>query len=69
MAEPDDAGLRVLIERNCAAFENADMTALIALLQADIRLEMPHLPIRFNVHDTVMRFLATRGFAKPAMWS
>lgn len=41
MAEPDDAELRDLIDRYCAAFENADMTALATLLHADSGLEMP----------------------------
>ena len=41
LAEPDDANLRALVDRYCAAFENADVAALTELLQADVKLEMP----------------------------
>jgi RNA polymerase sigma-70 factor (ECF subfamily) len=62
-AEPDDAALRELVDRYCAAFENADVAALTELLQADVRLEMPPLPVWFSGRDRVMRFLSTRAFA------
>ena len=60
--EPDDAERRELLDRYCAAFENADMAALTALLQADVKLEMPPLPIWFTGRDTVVRFLVARAF-------
>ncbi len=47
-----------------AAFEKADMAALTELLQADVKLEMPPLPVRFTGRDTVLRFLAARAFTK-----
>ncbi|HXA89623.1 MAG TPA: sigma-70 family RNA polymerase sigma factor [Mycobacterium sp.] len=62
--EPDDAERRELLDRYCAAFENADMAALTALLQADVKLEMPPLPIWFTGRDTVVRFLVARAFTK-----
>ena len=62
--EPDDAERRELLDRYCAAFENADMAALTELLQADVKLEMPPLPMWFTGRDTVMRFLAIRAFTK-----
>ncbi|MGE2814975.1 sigma-70 family RNA polymerase sigma factor [Mycobacterium heidelbergense] len=62
--EPDDAQLRELLDRYCAAFENADMAALSELLQAGVKLEMPPLPMWFTGRDTVMRFLAARAFTK-----
>jgi RNA polymerase sigma-70 factor, ECF subfamily len=62
--EPDDARRRELLDRYCAAFENADMAALTELLQADVKLEMPPLAIWFTGRDTVMRFLAARAFTK-----
>jgi RNA polymerase sigma-70 factor (ECF subfamily) len=62
--EPDDAERRELLDRYCAAFENADMAALTELLQADVKLEMPPLPMWFTGRDTVMRFLAVRAFTK-----
>jgi RNA polymerase sigma-70 factor (ECF subfamily) len=62
--EPDDAERRELLDRYCAAFENGDMAALTELLQADVKLEMPPLPMWFTGRDTVMRFLAVRAFTK-----
>ena len=65
LAEPDDAQSRNVIDRYCAAFENADMAALTELLQADVKLEMPPVPVWFTGRDAVLRFLAARAFAKP----
>ncbi|BBZ72847.1 RNA polymerase sigma factor [Mycobacterium paraseoulense] len=65
LSEPDDAARRELLDRYCAAFENADMAALTALLQADVKLEMPPLPIWFTGRDPVLRFLSVRAFAEP----
>jgi RNA polymerase sigma-70 factor (ECF subfamily) len=65
LAEPDDAHRRELIDRYCAAFENADLAALTELLQSDVRLEMPPLPVWFTGRDAVTRFLARRAFAEP----
>ena len=64
MAEPEDARQRELLDRYCAAFENSDMAGLAALLQADVRLEMPPLPVWFTGREAVMRFLAGRAFTK-----
>jgi RNA polymerase sigma-70 factor (ECF subfamily) len=63
-AEPGDAQRRELLDRYCAAFENADMAALAELLRADVKLEMPPLAAWFTGRDTVMRFLAARAFTK-----
>ncbi|MBV8861395.1 MAG: sigma-70 family RNA polymerase sigma factor [Mycobacterium sp.] len=65
VAEPDDADRRELLDRYCAAFENADVAALTELLQTDVRLEMPPLPVWFTGRDAVTRFLAQRAFAEP----
>ena len=68
LTEPDSdypADRRDLLDRYCAAFENADMAALTALLQADVKLEMPPLPIWFTGRDTVVRFLVARAFTTP----
>jgi RNA polymerase sigma-70 factor, ECF subfamily len=62
--EPDDAERRELLDRYCAAFENADMAALTELLRADVKLEMPPLAVWFTGRDTVIRFLAARAFTK-----
>jgi RNA polymerase sigma-70 factor, ECF subfamily len=64
VAEPDDTSRRELLDRYCAAFERADIAALTELLRADVRLEMPPLPIWFTGRDAVTRFLAKRAFAK-----
>ncbi|MEU2253361.1 sigma-70 family RNA polymerase sigma factor [Nocardia xishanensis] len=65
VTEPDDAERRDLLDRYCAAFENADLAALIELLAADVRLEMPPVPLWFTGRDTVTGFLAKRAFAEP----
>jgi RNA polymerase sigma-70 factor (ECF subfamily) len=64
MAEPDDAARRDVVDRYCAAFENADIAALTDLLQTDVRLEMPPLRVWFAGRDAVTRFLAGRAFAE-----
>jgi RNA polymerase sigma-70 factor, ECF subfamily len=64
VVEPDDFERRELLDRYCAAFENADMAALTELLQADVKLEMPPLPVWFTGRDAVTRFLAARAFTK-----
>ncbi|MEU2036677.1 sigma-70 family RNA polymerase sigma factor [Nocardia amamiensis] len=62
---PEDAERRELLDRYCAAFENADLAALTELLAADVRLEMPPVPLWFTGRDAVTRFLAKRAFTKP----
>jgi ketosteroid isomerase-like protein len=64
VTEPDDAARRDLLDRYCAAFEAGDVAALTDLLQTDIRLEMPPMPVWFTGRDAVMRFLATRALAQ-----
>jgi RNA polymerase sigma-70 factor, ECF subfamily len=65
VSEPEDAERRALLDRYCAAFENADLAALTELLQADVRLEMPPVPVWFAGREAVTRFLARRAFATP----
>lgn len=65
VSEPGDGERRELLDRYCAAFENADMAALTALLQADVKLEMPPMPVWFTGRDAVLRFLAARALAEP----
>jgi RNA polymerase sigma-70 factor, ECF subfamily len=62
--EPEDRELLSLVERYCAAFENGDVAALTALLQADVKLEMPPFAVWFTGRDAVTRFLAARAFDK-----
>jgi RNA polymerase sigma-70 factor, ECF subfamily len=63
-AEPEDADRRELLERYCAAFQNADVVALTELLRADVKLEMPPVPVWFTGRDAVTRFLSSRAFAR-----
>ena len=63
--EPEDRELMSLVERYCAAFENGDMAALTALLQEDVRLEMPPFAVWFSGRDAVTRFLAARALDRP----
>ena len=65
VADPDDAALRCLLDRYCAAFENGDVAALTELLRADVKLEMPPHPVWFDGRDAVLRFLAARAFSAP----
>ncbi|BBZ11309.1 sigma-70 family RNA polymerase sigma factor [Mycobacterium branderi] len=65
VAEPGDAALRELVDRYCAAFENADIAALTELLRADVKLEMPPLAVWFSGRDAVTRFLNSRAIADP----
>jgi len=65
VTEPDDADRRALLDRYCAAFERGDVAALTALLQEDVKLEMPPMPLWFAGRDPVLRFLTTRALAKP----
>jgi RNA polymerase sigma-70 factor, ECF subfamily len=61
VSEPEDAERRHLLDRYCAALERADVDALTEVLLADIRLEMPPLPVWFTGREAVVRFLARRA--------
>ena len=65
VAEPEDKDRLALVERYCAAFENGDVAALTALLQADVKLEMPPFAMWFTGRDAVIRFLTVRAFTTP----
>jgi RNA polymerase sigma-70 factor (ECF subfamily) len=65
LSEPDDAERRELLDRYCAAFENADVAALTRLLQTDVKLEMPPVPMWFSGRDAVLRFLVARALTQP----
>jgi RNA polymerase sigma-70 factor (ECF subfamily) len=66
VAEPAEPARRALLDRFAAAVENADASALAALLQADVALEMPPVLTWFSGRRAVVRvialhFLAGRG--------
>jgi RNA polymerase sigma-70 factor (ECF subfamily) len=48
VAEPDDPGVRAVIERYVQAFEGADVPALVRLLAADAVMEMPPVPLWYR---------------------
>jgi RNA polymerase sigma-70 factor (ECF subfamily) len=54
-----------LLDRYCAAFEKADVAALTELLQTDVKLEMPPVPVWFSGREDVLRFLIARAIAQP----
>jgi RNA polymerase sigma-70 factor, ECF subfamily len=55
----------VLVDQYAAAFENADVTALVRLLRADAVFEMPPVPTWFAGRDQIGRFLAARVLREP----
>lgn len=63
ITEPTDPHQRALLDRYAAAFENADIAALTALLTDDAVWEMPPIPTWFTGRETIGRFLATRILA------
>ncbi|OIJ64554.1 sigma-70 family RNA polymerase sigma factor [Streptomyces mangrovisoli] len=69
VTEPDGAADRDLLDRYMAAFEHADMDALIALLRDGVELEMPPNAEWFRGRADVVGFLATRrhGLGAPRL--
>jgi RNA polymerase sigma-70 factor (ECF subfamily) len=79
VVEPGGAADREVLDRYMAAFENADMEALLGLLQDGVELEMPpHLEwfvgkkdvlrfLRARVHEGGIRMLPTRANGQPAV--
>ena len=63
--EPDDADQRALLDQYAAAFENADVTALMRLLRADAVCEMPPMPTWFAGREQIGRFLASWVLREP----
>jgi len=60
LTEPTDPDQQALLNRYAAAFENADIPALMGVLTDDAVWEMPPIPTWFTGRETVGRFLATR---------
>ena len=58
-----DAGRRALVTDFVAAWERADVPALVEMLAAKARFTMPPLPAWFDGRDDIGRFLAERIFA------
>jgi RNA polymerase sigma-70 factor (TIGR02960 family) len=60
-----DAGQRELVDAFVAAWERADVAAILELLAEDARFTMPPLPAWFLGREDVGRFFAERVFATP----
>jgi RNA polymerase sigma-70 factor (ECF subfamily) len=58
-------GQRELVDQFVAAWERADVPALLELLAEDARFTMPPLPAWFDGRDNVERFFTERVFATP----
>ncbi|GAA2354506.1 sigma-70 family RNA polymerase sigma factor [Nonomuraea africana] len=56
-------GARELVDAFVAAWERADVDAIVAMLADDARFTMPPLPAWFDGRDDVARFLTERVFA------
>jgi RNA polymerase sigma-70 factor, ECF subfamily len=63
--EPADLDDRALLGRYAAAFENADITTLMALLCDDAVFEMPPVPTWFTGRELIGRFLQAQVFGQP----
>src|SRR5689334_23031439 len=64
-AEPADPADRALLDRYAAAFQNADVTAVMQLLREDAVFEMPPEPTWFTGRELIGRFLRSRVLTEP----
>ena len=60
VAEPQQARQRELLDRYVAAFENADVAGLVAVLTEDAMFEMPPMLTWFRSRATIGEFLGAR---------
>ncbi|HET6190081.1 MAG TPA: RNA polymerase subunit sigma-70, partial [Trebonia sp.] len=65
LAEPAGPAARALLDRFATAIENADASALAALLASDVTLEMPPVLTWFTGRRTVTRFIASNFLTAP----
>jgi RNA polymerase sigma-70 factor (ECF subfamily) len=63
--EPADPADRALLDRYAAAFQNADITAVMQLLREDAVFEMPPEPAWFAGRELIGRFLQSRVLTEP----
>jgi RNA polymerase sigma-70 factor (ECF subfamily) len=66
LAEPAGPAERALLDRYVAAFQDADVDALLGVLTDDVTWEMPPVPEWFAGRGPVLRFLAGRLVAAGA---
>jgi RNA polymerase sigma-70 factor, ECF subfamily len=65
ITEPAEPDRRALLDRYVAAFHDADVAALGAVLRRDVALEMPPLAAWFAGRDAVTGFFAARVMRRP----
>ncbi len=63
--EPADPADRALLDRYAAAFQNADIAAVMQLLREDAVFEMPPEPTWFTGRELIGRFLRSRVLTEP----
>ena len=63
--EPADPQDRALLDRFAAAFQNADVTAVVRLLHEDAVFEMPPEVTWFTGRELIGRFLRSRVLTEP----
>ena len=68
VAEPTEPDRLALLDRYMAAFENADVTALMRLMREDVVWEMPPFVAWFKGQEAVGRFIASQVFGPPDAW-
>jgi RNA polymerase sigma-70 factor, ECF subfamily len=66
--EPADPADRALLDSYARAFQNADITAVMALLRDDAVFEMPPEPTWFTGRALIGRFLQTRVLTEPGLF-
>jgi RNA polymerase sigma-70 factor (ECF subfamily) len=67
-SEPVEPEGRALLDRYVAAFEDADITALMQLLREDVVWEMPPFMAWFAGREAVGRFISAQVFGSPGTW-
>jgi RNA polymerase sigma-70 factor (ECF subfamily) len=67
LADLSDPGLRLLLKQYVAAFESADIDALVAVLRNDVALEMPPNVEWFSGQVAVGRFLESNVLTGPGL--
>lgn len=68
VVEPVGPDQRALLDRYMAAFEDADVTALMRLLREDAGWEMPPWLTWFAGRQAIGQFLASQVFGAPRAW-
>jgi RNA polymerase sigma-70 factor (ECF subfamily) len=64
LVEPDDPKLRSVLDQYAAAFEHADLAALLRLLREDVVVEMPPRPGWYAGREACGRFFAVQVFSR-----